>query len=304
MALRSGTRLGPYEILTPIGVGGMGEVYKARDSRLDRFVAIKVLSPDFAAEENGRERLQREARAVARLNHPHICALYDIGSQDGTDFLVMELLEGETLAQRLARGPLPHELALEYGRQIAEALDTAHHHGIVHRDLKPGNVMLTKAGVKVLDFGLAKRVAISPTSEVSEAPTRQKDLTTEHALVGTLQYMAPEQLEGKEIDPRTDVFAFGAVLYEMLTGRKAFSQAGGEGSRSRSQIRGAVPELYGQVDRDRRGAIQLVSPRDAGLRRRRNSSHRGAKPAVARPVWPVGAVGCASRTSCVSSSVH
>jgi serine/threonine-protein kinase len=157
------------------------------------------------------------------LNHPHICSLYDVGTQDGTDFLVMKLLEGETLAQRLARGALPHEIALDYGRQIADALDAAHRQGIVHRDLKPPNIMLTKAGVKVLDFGLAKQTRVMPASGASESPTRQKDLTSEHALVGTLQYMAPEQLEGKEIDARTDVFAFGAIPYEMLTGRKAFS---------------------------------------------------------------------------------
>ncbi|MGH9323621.1 MAG: protein kinase domain-containing protein [Vicinamibacteria bacterium] len=224
MSLGPGRRLGPYEVIGPLGAGGMGEVYKARDGRLDRFVAIKILSLEGAVREESRERLRREARVVAQLSHPHICALYDIGTEGDLDYLVIELIEGETLAQRLERGPLPLGLALEYGRQIAEALDAAHRQGIVHRDFKPGNVMLTRTGVKVLDFGLAKHtVKMMPSREDSEALTRQKQLTEAHTLVGTLQYMAPEQLEGKEVDPRTDIFAFGAVLYEMLAGRKAFS---------------------------------------------------------------------------------
>jgi Tol biopolymer transport system component len=216
------TRLGPYEILAALGAGGMGEVYKARDTRLDRTVAIKILPEHISAKPQARERFEREARAVSSLNHPHICTLHDVGHQDGIDFLVMEYLEGETLAQRLKKGPLPPEQVLQYAIQVAEALDTAHKHGVIHRDLKPGNIMLTKTGVKLLDFGLAKVRAAGAVAGATALPTETAPLTGEGTILGTLQYMAPEQLEGKEADARTDIFALGAVIYEMATGRKAF----------------------------------------------------------------------------------
>ncbi|HEX4439056.1 MAG TPA: protein kinase [Thermoanaerobaculia bacterium] len=225
MTLSSGTRLGPYEILAPLGAGGMGEVYKARDTRLERAVAVKVLPSHTSASPEVRQRFEREARTISQLTHPHICALHDVGSQDGVQYLVMELLEGETLSERLARGPLPLEQTLRYGQEIADALDKAHRQGIVHRDLKPANVMLTKSGVKLLDFGLAKAMApAAPQSSLTALPTQQ-NLTQEGTILGTFQYMAPEQLEGREADARTDIFAFGCVLYEMATGRKAFSAA-------------------------------------------------------------------------------
>ena len=212
----------PYEVLASLGAGGMGEVYKARDTRLDRTVAIKVLPAHVASEPDVRQRFEREARAVAALNHPHICTLHDIGSQDGVDFLVMEYLEGQTLADKLAKGQLPLDQALRYGIQIADALDKAHRAGIVHRDLKPGNIMLTKAGAKLLDFGLAKTSApVVAGTSLSMQPTTPPDLTAEGTILGTFQYMAPEQLEGQDADARTDIFAFGAVLYEMITGKKA-----------------------------------------------------------------------------------
>jgi eukaryotic-like serine/threonine-protein kinase len=227
MALPPGTRLGPYEILAPLGAGGMGEVYRARDTRLDRMVALKVLPAHLADNEELRQRLDREARTISQLSHPHICALYDVGHQDGVDFLVMEYLEGEMLSDRLARGPLPSEQVLRYGIQITDALDKAHRQGIVHRDLKPGNVMITKSGVKLLDFGLAKLRAAGPGGSFSAAsvlPTRtDASLTAQGTIIGTFQYMAPEQLEGREADARSDIFALGAVLYEMATGKKAFS---------------------------------------------------------------------------------
>ncbi len=225
MTLASGSRLGPYEILSPIGAGGMGEVYKARDTRLERTVAVKVLPSDTASSPEARQRFEREAKTISQLSHPHICALYDVGREGETEYLVMELLEGETLADRLVRGPLPVDQTLRYGTEIADALDKAHRQGIVHRDLKPGNVMITKSGVKLLDFGLAKAMApAAKPGSVTSLPTQQ-GLTQEGTILGTFQYMAPEQLEGKEADGRTDIFAFGAVLYEMATGRKAFSGA-------------------------------------------------------------------------------
>ena len=220
-----GRTLSHYEILEKIGSGGMGDVYKARDVRLDRTVAVKVLPERFAESaerRERRERFHREARAISQLNHPHICTLYDVGSEDDVDYLVMEYIEGETLAERLKRGSLPLEKALEYGIQIADGLDNAHRARIVHRDLKPGNVMLTSSGVKLLDFGLAKPIRGDDGAIESEARTEQRDITEEHAVLGTLRYMAPEQLEQKPVDARTDIFALGAVLYEMVTGRKAF----------------------------------------------------------------------------------
>jgi serine/threonine protein kinase len=219
MTLQPGTRLGPYEISSPLGAGGMGEVYSARDTRLGRKVAIKILPAEFASDAQFRMRLEREAKTISSLNHPNICTLYDIGHENGSDYLVMELLEGETLADRLSRGPLQTDEVLRYGIEIAEALNKAHRQGIVHRDLKPGNVMLTKNGAKLLDFGLAKSAA----SVVDLAgTTQQRPLTQEGTIVGTFQYMAPEQLEGVEADARTDIFALGAVLYEMATGKRAF----------------------------------------------------------------------------------
>jgi len=225
MAISSGRRLGPYEILSAVGAGGMGEVYRARDTRLDRIVAIKVLPPHLADKPELRERFEREARTIASLNHPHICVLHDIGHQEGTDFLVLEYLEGETLAERLKKGPLPLEQVLQYAIEIADALDKAHRKGITHRDLKPGNIMLTKSGAKLLDFGLAKlRQETTPTPNISlsKLPTANEPATAVGTILGTLQYMAPEQLEGKEADARTDIFAFGVVVYEMATGKKAF----------------------------------------------------------------------------------
>ena len=310
MRLASGTHLGPYEILSPIGAGGMGEVYKAKDTRLDRIVAVKVLSAHLSDRPDLRERFEREARAIAALNHPHICTLYDIGraevgapvpspererrdqppqldtappvedrkspvadaqsrdshgaarqresqvaqrmsqvadaqSRDSygaarqresqvegrmsqVDYLVMEYLEGETVADRLKKGPLPLDQTLRYAIEIADALDKAHRKGITHRDLKPGNIMLTKMGSKLLDFGLTKwrdRQGAAPlAARGSELPTEPASLTADGAILGTLQYMAPEQVEGRtdDIDARTDIFAFGAVVYEMVTGRKAF----------------------------------------------------------------------------------
>jgi Tol biopolymer transport system component len=213
------TRLGPYEIICAIGAGGMGEVYRAKDTRLDRIVAIKVLPPDIAQSTEARQRFEREARAVSSLNHPHICALFDIGNQGGIDFLVMEFLEGETLASRLEKGPLAIDQVLRYGVQIADALDRAHRQGVVHRDLKPGNIMLTKDGAKLLDFGLAK---LGPASRSAPDETLTRALTSQGTILGTFQYMAPEQLEGKDADARSDIFAFGAVLYEMATSRRAF----------------------------------------------------------------------------------
>jgi Tol biopolymer transport system component/predicted Ser/Thr protein kinase len=228
MPLNPGSRLGPYEILSALGAGGMGEVYKAKDTRLDRIVAVKVLPSHLSSLPELRQRFEREARAISSLSHAHICALYDVGHQDGVDFLVMEYLEGETLAERLAKGPLPVEQILRNGIEIAEALEKAHRQGIIHRDLKPGNIMLTRAGVKLLDFGLAKTAAATPGPDLGALSTLATDavggqaLTTEGTLLGTFQYMAPEQLEGKEADARTDLFAFGSVLYEMATGRVAF----------------------------------------------------------------------------------
>jgi eukaryotic-like serine/threonine-protein kinase len=222
MTLAAGSLLGPYEILAPLGAGGMGEVYKARDTRLERTVAVKVLPPHLSSPEV-RQRFEREAKTISQLSHAHICALYDVGREGNTEYLVMEFLEGETLADRLAKAPLPLEQTLRYGVEIADAWDMAHRQGIVHRDLKPTNVMITKSGVKLLDFGLAKAMAPSaPQSSLTALPTQQ-GLTQEGTILGTFQYMAPEQLEGKEADGRTDIFAFGAVLYEMATGRKAFA---------------------------------------------------------------------------------
>src|SRR5262249_36604381 len=225
MTLAEGSQLGPYQILSPVGAGGMGEVYRAKDTRLDRIVAIKVLPSHLSENAEIRQRFDREPKTISSLSHPHICALHDVRHQHGTDYLVMEFLEGESRADRLAKGPLPTEQALRYGIQIADALDRAHRQGIVHRDLKPGNVMLTKSGVKLVDFGLAKLAAAGPVaSSLSILPTQAgANLTQDGTILGTFQYMSPEQLEGKEAGARSDIFAFGAVLYEMATGNKAFA---------------------------------------------------------------------------------
>jgi serine/threonine protein kinase len=218
LAITPGTLLGPYEIQSALGAGGMGEVYRARDTRLGRAVAIKVLRAGIGGDSRHRERFDREARVLSSLSHPHICSLYDVGHQDGIDYLVMELLEGQTLADRIARGALPIARALDCAIQIADALDAAHRRGIVHRDLKPANMMLTNSGVKLLDFGIAK--ATANVSTVADIPST---VTLEGTMIGTLYYMSPEQFEGRDADVRSDLFAFGAVVYEMLTGRRAFS---------------------------------------------------------------------------------
>ena len=227
MALASGTKLGPYEIVAPLGAGGMGEVYRARDTRLDRTVAIKILPTHLSDNPEAKDRFDREARAISSLSHPNICHLYDVGAQDGTNYLVMEYLEGETLADRLRKGPLPLEQFLKVGIEICEGLEKAHRSGVIHRDLKPGNIMLTKNGSKLMDFGLAKAIpkAATPASGLTASfntPAASQPLTAQGTVVGTFQYMAPEQLGGQAAEARSDLFSLGAVLYEMITGRRAF----------------------------------------------------------------------------------
>ncbi|MDT8071199.1 MAG: protein kinase, partial [Terriglobia bacterium] len=234
MGLSAGTRLGPYEIVSPLGAGGMGEVYCARDTRLDRTVAVKVLPSNLSDNPDLKQRFEREAKVISSLNHPHVCTLFDVGEHEGIVYLVMEHLEGETLADRLIRGPLKINEALELASDIAEALDKAHHAGIIHRDLKPANIMLTRSGAKLMDFGLAKPAlalatgatgAISPstpTMSLQALSAPASPLTQKGAIVGTFQYMAPEVLQGAEADARSDIFSFGCVLYEMVTGRRAF----------------------------------------------------------------------------------
>jgi serine/threonine protein kinase/Tol biopolymer transport system component len=223
MTLTAGSKLGPYEIVAPLGAGGMGEVYRARDTRLERTVAIKILPAQFSSDPVRKQRFEREAKTISSLNHPHICVLYDVGSQDGVDYLVMECVEGETLAKRLEKGALPLEQVLKFGAQIADALDKAHRSGVVHRDLKPGNIMLTPSGAKLLDFGLAKPAAAMASLATMTVTAAKQSPATEHGtIVGTFQYMSPEQIEGKELDGRSDIFSLGAVLYEMLTGQRAF----------------------------------------------------------------------------------
>src|SRR5271168_307479 len=234
MPLTSGTKLGPYEIQSPLGEGGMGEVYRARDTRLDRTVAIKVLASHLSSSPELKQRMEREARAISSLNHPHICHLYDVGSQDGADYLVMEFLEGETLAERLRKGAMPLSEVLKIGIAVAEALAVAHRSGIVHRDLKPGNIMLTAGGAKLMDFGLAKPLGLPAAAGSGSAPSFTaaatmsgasplSPLTTAGSIIGTIQYMSPEQIEGKEADARSDIFAFGSVLYEMIAGKRPFA---------------------------------------------------------------------------------
>src|SRR5215469_947495 len=226
MPLASGTKLGPYEVQSPLGAGGMGEVYQARDTRLDRSVAVKILPAHLSEKPEFAERFEREARTISSLNHPNICHLHDVGEQGGVRYLVMELLEGETLADRLRRGRLPLDQMLRYGAEIAEGLEVAHRRGVVHRDLKPGNVMLTKTGAKLMDFGLAKGMSAAKPVSVELTATMTSSyatpLTQQGTIVGTFQYMAPEQVEGKEADARSDIFSLGAVLYEMISGKRAF----------------------------------------------------------------------------------
>ncbi len=252
MTIAPGTRLGPYEIVAPLGAGGMGEVYRARDPRLGREVAIKVLPQHLSANAEVRARFEREAKTVSSLNHPHICTLHDVGREGETDYLVMELVDGETLARRLTKGALPAAEVLKLGAQIADALDRAHRAGVIHRDLKPGNVMLTKAGAKLMDFGLARATGLAgpgggsgvTQAAMTQSPTVAAPLTAEGTIVGTFQYMSPEQLEGGEADARSDIWALGCVLYEMATGRRAF-----EGKSQASLI----------------GAIMNAAPRPLGL---------------------------------------
>ena len=244
MRLAPGTRLGPYEIVSPLGAGGMGEVYRAKDTRLSRDVAVKVLPERLTENPDVRARFEREARTISSLNHPHICTLHDVGREGDVDYLVMELVEGETLAARIARGPLPNQDILKFATQIADALDRAHRAGIVHRDFKPGNVMVTKNGAKLMDFGLARAVVHAATpgssstgatiAQLTQPPAMASPLTGEGALIGTFLYMAPEQLEGKEADARSDLWAFGCVLYEMATGRRAFN------GKSQASLIGAI----------------------------------------------------------------
>jgi len=255
MPLANGTKLGPYEIVAAIGAGGMGEVYRARDMRLDRTVAIKVLPEHLADTPEAKQRFEQEARAVSALNHPSICTLFDVGSQDGTEFLVMEYLEGETLAARLEKGALPLDQALKTGIEVADGLDKAHRAGIIHRDLKPGNIMLTKTGAKLLDFGLAKAIlppasGATLTSMAMRTTPGTKPLTQQGTIVGTFQYMSPEQVEAKELDARSDLFSFGSVLYEMLAGRAAFQ--------GRSQL--SVASAILEKDPEPISALQPMTP--------------------------------------------
>jgi len=228
MPIAPGTRLGPYEISAPLGAGGMGEVFRATDTRLGREVAIKVLPQHLSTNPEVRARFDREAKTISSLNHPHICTLFDVGREGDTDYLVMELIEGETLSQRLSRGPLPLDQVVAVGTQIANALTLAHRSGIVHRDLKPGNIMLTKSGAKLMDFGLARPTGLAgggsdrSMATLTQSPTMAEPLTAQGTIVGTFQYMSPEQLEGKEADARSDIWALGCILYEMATGRHAF----------------------------------------------------------------------------------
>jgi serine/threonine protein kinase len=258
MGLTSGTKLGPYEIVSPLGAGGMGEVYRARDTRLDRTVAIKILPEHLSSNPEAKQRFDREARAISALSHPNICHLYDVGQHDGVSYLVMEYLEGETLGERLRRGKLPLEQMFRVGAEICRGLEQAHRSGVVHRDLKPGNIMLIKSGAKLMDFGLAK-APVGPLGSVSSSQslaTVSQPLTTEGTIVGTIQYMAPEQLEGKEADKRSDIFALGSVLYEMVTGKRAF-----EGKTTASTIAAilaAEPEPLSTVQPLSRLALEHV----------------------------------------------
>ena len=288
MRFTSGGRLGPFEILAPLGAGGMGEVYRAHDTRLDRIVAIKLLPSELVnAPGRGVDRLRQEARAIARITHPNICALHDIGEDGPAIFLVMEYVEGATLARRLEDGSLPLPLALRTAIQIADALDHAHRHGVVHRDLKPANIMLTRDSVKLLDFGLAKlkeRDAQLPVDATRSA------FTDAGTIVGTIPYMSPEQIEGHEVDARTDIFSFGVVLYEILCGRRPFA------GDSRASLMAAIvatepPPLSSLEPRTPAsdGAPSAYAPSRTAVRPCRASSPR----ALCRPArWPAWCAGC------------
>jgi serine/threonine protein kinase len=304
VSLPPGTRLGPYEIATPIGAGGMGEVYRASDTRLSRDVAIKVLPAEFARDAQLRARFEREAKAISSLNHPNICMLFDVGSQNDVEYLVMEYLDGEPLTERLARGPMAVSDVLRHGIEIADALDKAHRTGIIHRDLKPGNVILTRSGAKLLDFGLAKAMdaaliaSTSPHSITAMLP--DEPLTAEGTLVGTFCYMAPEQVEYARSDARTDIFAFGCMLYEMLTGRRAFNAASRAGMIAQiiagdpppiSTLRPMTPVSLDRVvrtclaknpDGARRHAGAAVDPRRANESVRASADGPSARTHVAR----------------------
>jgi eukaryotic-like serine/threonine-protein kinase len=256
MPLSVGTRLGPYEILSPIGAGGMGEVYRAKDTRLDRIVAIKVLAAHLSSNPDLRARFEREAKAISALQHSNICVLHDVGKEADVDFLVMEYLEGETLAARLARKALALDEALRIAIEVADALDAAHRHGVIHRDLKPGNIMLTKSGAKLMDFGLAKPHGLAASgslpafSAVATMTSPASPITTAGTVVGTVQYMSPEQIQGHEADARSDLFAFGATLYEMLTGKRAFA--------GKSQL--SVASAILEKDPEPLNALQPLTP--------------------------------------------
>jgi len=250
MALTSGTKLGPYEVLSPLGAGGMGEVYRARDTRLNRIVAIKILPEHLSGNIEARQRFDREARSISALSHPNICHLYDVGEQNSTSYLVMEYLEGETLGHRLRKGALPLEQVFKVGIEICEGLEKAHRSGVVHRDLKPANIMLTRSGAKLMDFGLAKAPVSGLSGNSSSLATMSQPLTTEGTIIGTIQYMAPEQLEGKEADARSDIFSLGAVFYEMVTGKRAF-----EGKTNASTIAAILAAEPKQIS-----TIQPTSP--------------------------------------------
>ncbi len=257
MPLAPGTVLGPYEIVAPLGAGGMGEVYRAKDTRLGREVAVKVLPQHLSSNPEVRARFEREAKTVSSLNHPHICTLHDVGREGETDYLVMELIEGETLAARLMKGALPLAEVLKIGAQIADALDRAHRAGVMHRDLKPGNVMLTRSGAKLMDFGLARATGLGSASELTSSPTVAGPLTAEGTILGTFQYMAPEQLEGQEADARSDLWALGCVLYEMATGRRAF-EGKSQASLITSIMGSAPPPISQQVPLAPPGFDRLV----------------------------------------------
>ena len=324
MHLPPGTRLGPYEVLVALGAGGMGEVYKARDTRLDRLVAVKVLSAALAMSCDGRERFEREARAIARLSHPNVCALFDVGREGDALYLVMELLEGQTLKALVAKGPLPVEEVLRIGREIAEALAAASREGITHRDLKPGNVMLTQSGVKLLDFGLAKILAPSyQTANEAELPTAL-ELTAPGMWLGTAPYMSPEQCEGRPVDGRSDVFALGAVLHEMTTGVPAF--AGDTPAAITSSIlrldppapSSLRPEIPRQLDRlvrecmakepDRRWqsahdvALQLSAIADVGIRTMTGAATR--RQSLAWLAWTGSIVAAALLATAVTMRIN
>ena len=266
MQLSRGARLGPYEILAPIGAGGMGEVWRARDTRLERDVAIKILPASFAGDPQLRMRFEREAKVISSLNHPHICTVHDVGHESGVHFLVMELIEGESLGDRIAKGPLPPDQVMRFGAQIATALAAAHKRGIVHRDLKPGNVMITPSGAKLLDFGLAKATTDGAVDGFS--PTEARPLTAEGTIVGTFQYMAPEQLEGLGADARTDIFALGAVLYEMATGRRAF------GGKTKTSVMAAIVSGEPQSISEVQPHVPLALSRVIGLCLRKDPDER------------------------------